>query len=99
MDKAKLNTNFQMLRALLKGFKPEERGILSAKEHKEILDALHINEMDILQLRNLRDFTVLFLSTKMEDKNEKIPALDTMDICSAITAVIDDRIFDLGGEI
>ena len=50
-----------------------------------------LDEMDILQLRNLRDFTVLHLG-----RSEKREDWDRM---SAITHVIDSRIFDLGGEV
>ena len=47
--------------------------------------------MDVLQLRNLRDFTVLYMS-----KSEKMEDWDRM---SAITYVIDMRISEMGGEV
>ena len=86
-----MQTNFQMLRELLKVYRPEERGIINWSEYKLINDTLHIGEMDILQLRNLRDFTVLYLgkSKDMED----------WDRMSAITYAIDTQIFNLGGEV
>ena len=86
-----METNSQMLRKLLKMYHPEERGILSREENNLIKQTLHIEEMDILQLRNLRDFTVVYLgrSKDMED----------WDRMSAITYVIDTRIFNLGGEV
>ena len=86
-----MKTNFQMLRELLEVYHPEEIGFLNKHEIMLIKQTLCIEEMDILQLRNLRDFTVLHLgrSEKMED----------WDRMSAITHVIDSRIFDLGGEV
>lgn len=50
---------------------------------------------EIIDLRNLRDFVVLFFSRKNEDK------LDMADIdrMSAITAVIDKKIIEKGGEV
>lgn len=86
-----MNTNFQMLRELLDAYHPEQRGIMSAAEAELIRKTLYIDEMDILQLRNLRDFTVVHLgrSENMED----------WDRMSAITCRIDCRIFDLGGEV
>ena len=86
-----MNTNFQMLRELLEKYHPVQRGIMSITETALIRETLHINEMDILQLRNLRDFTVLHLgrSEKMED----------WDRMSAIATVIDMRISELGGEV
>ena len=86
-----MNTNFQMLRELLEKYHPEQRGIMNAEEAELIRKTLHIDEMDILQLRNLRDFTVTHMcrSEKMED----------WDRMSAITYRIDHRIVDLGGEV
>ena len=86
-----MKTNFQMLKELLEKYHPEQRGMMNITETNLIRETLHINEMDILQLRNLRDFTVLHLgrSDKMED----------WDRMSAITYVIDCTIIELGGEV
>ena len=86
-----MDTNFHMLRDLLEKYHPAERGIMNLAENTLIRETLHIEEMDVLQLRNLRDFTVVHLgrSQKMED----------WDRMSAITHVIDMRIFELGGEV
>lgn len=60
-----------------------------------IKDSLQLEGMEIIDLRNLRDFVVLFFSRKNEDK------LDMADIdrMSAITAVIDKKIIEKGGEV
>jgi hypothetical protein len=86
-----MKTNFQMLRELLEVYKPAQRGLLSRYEDELIKRTLYIEEMDILQLRNLRDFTVAYLgrSEKMED----------WDRMSAITYCIDSQIVKLGGEV
>lgn len=86
-----MNTNFQMLKDLLEEYHPETRGIVSLYEMDMIEKTLHLDEMNVLQMRNLRDFVVLHLgrSEKMED----------WDRMSAITTVIDMRISELGGEI
>jgi hypothetical protein len=86
-----MNTNFQMLKELLEKYHPETRGIVSLYEMDMIEKTLHLDEMNVLQLRNLRDFTVLHLgrSEKMED----------WDRMSAITTVIDMKISDLGGDV
>ena len=86
-----MKTNFQMLRELLEVYHPEERGFLNKHEITLITQTLCIEEMDILQLRNLRDFTVLHLG-----RSEKREDWDRM---SAITHVIDLKISDLGGEV
>lgn len=86
-----MQTNFTMLKSLIKDFKPKSKGFLSQEEVMKIESELHLQEMDILALRNLRDFTVLYLSSK--DKE------DSSDLISGITAVIDHVIFAKGGEV
>lgn len=86
-----MKTNHLMLRELLENYHPAQRGIINYVERELVKKTLCINEMDILQLRNLRDFTVSYLgrSDKMED----------WDRMSAITYVIDSALAILGEEV
>lgn len=86
-----MNTNFQMLRELLKVYHPQTAGISMPDEVTLIKKTLFIDSMDILQLRNLRDFTVLYLG--------KSDTMEDWDRMNAITSVIDNKIFNLGGEV
>ena len=86
-----MKTNFQMLRELLENYHPAQRGMLSGGEYKLVVDTLHLNEMDVLQLRNLRDFTVAHMG-RSED-------MEDWDRMSAITYCIDSAIVNLGGEV
>ena len=86
-----MDTNFQMLKELLAKYNPSTRGMVSLYEMDIIEKTLHIDEMDILQLRNLRDFTVVYLG-----RSEKREDWDRM---SAITYCIDSRLIELGYEI
>ena len=61
-----------------------------------ITDTLCLQEMDILALRNLRDMTVMFLSRFKDREKPRDPVSDEI---SAITFVIDRRIYELGGEV
>lgn len=88
-----MKTNFQMIRELNKIYNPKEKGIVLNEEILLIKKTLHLEEMNILQLRNLRDFVVLYLSNF---ENEQISLTDKI---SAITAVIDNEIFSKGGEV
>ena len=88
-----MKTNFQMIRELNKKYNPQEKGFVSKEEIVLIKDMLSLEEMDILQLRNLRDFTVLYFSSFKEKE------IDSLDKMSAITAVIDNEIFNKGGEV
>ena len=88
-----MKTNFQMIRELNKIYNPKEKGIVLNEEIILIKKTLHLEEMDILQLRNLRDFVVLYLSNFENDRTS------LTDKISAITAVIDNEIFNKGGEV
>ena len=85
-----MNTNFQMLKELLEVYHPQERGVASKTEVELIISKLHIKEMNILQLNNLRDFVVLFLGHKN--------TMEAWDQMSAITTAIDYQILTIGGE-
>lgn len=86
-----MKTNSLMLKDLLEKYHPVKRGIMSLTENTLIRETLCIDEMDILQLRNLRDYTVAHMS-----RSEKMEDWDRM---SAITHAIDLRIVELGGEV
>ena len=87
-----MKTNYLMLRELLEVYHPQQRGIASGSEVRMIKEILHLEEMDVLALRNLRDFTVAYLG--QEDGSA-----EDWDRMSAITYVIDCQIRDLGGEV
>lgn len=89
-----MKTNFQMLSELLKDYHPERRGLVNKKEMDTIAHILCLEEMDIMQLRNLRDFTVLFMTKKGRDTS-----YEDWDRMSAITGTIDRFVVKLGGEV
>lgn len=92
-----MNTNFQMLRELNKEYTPKQRGMVTMSEIYQINKALCLDEMDELQLRNLRDFTVMFYhSNDDEDINAVMIKMDKM---SAITSVIDNKLWNIGAEV
>ena len=86
-----MKTNHLMLQELLQEYHPKERGMINVDEYMLIRKTLCLDNMDILALRNLRDFTVASMghSKKMED----------WDRMSAITYCIDRHIVNLGGEV
>ena len=86
-----MKTNFLMLKDLLKIYHPTARGIVTYVEGELIRNALHLNEMDILALRNLRDFVVAHMS-RYDD-------MENWDRMSAITYIIDTQIASIGGEV
>ena len=89
------NTNFQNLRDLLKGYVPETFGFVTDEECSLIRNSLELEGMQIVDLRNLRDFVVLFFSRNGDDKAD----MADMDRMRAITAVIDMEIIKQGGEV
>ena len=88
-----MKTNFQMLKELLEKYHPQTRGFISVEESKLIKETLHLAEMDILALRNLRDITVEFIGNKDND------TIEDWDRMSAICTIIDNEIFKQGGEV
>ena len=96
-----MKTNYQMLRDL-DGFHPGERGFISSDEITLVKNVLCLDEMDELQLRNLRDFTVLLYTNKMEkcfslkDYDQELALSDKM---SALVAVIDQALFSKGYDV
>ena len=88
-----MKTNFQMLKELLQTYKPKQKGFINNDEANLVIETLHLKEMDILALRNLRDFTVAFFSNQEKD------TMENWDKMSAITYVIDSHIVELGGEV
>ena len=85
-------TNFTMVRELDKKYHPQTRGIVSLQEENLIKETLQLRNATELELRNMRDFVVLYLSSK-EDK------VETWDKMSAITHVIDIILFSKGCEV
>ena len=86
-----MKTNFLMLKELLGKYVPETRGVINNDEFELVRNTLCVDEMDILQLRNLRDFTVAHLG-----RSDDLVDWDRM---SAIVYVIDCCILDKGGEV
>ena len=86
-----MKTNHLMLKELRAKYHPVTKGIVSHEEMALIKETLCLEEMDVLALRNLRDFTTASMShsEKMED----------WDKMSAIVYVIDTQIVKLRGEI
>lgn len=93
-----MKTNFQNLRELDKQYTPKVRGVLNAEEISLIRKTLEIRRMNEIELRNLRDFVVMFYS-KNKDIEDMDKMLNRMDKLSAITAVIDSELLDKGYEV
>ena len=86
-----MQTNYLMLKELLEIYHPKERGILLNEEFDLIKKTLCLAEMDVLALRNLRDFTVAMMGHSDE--------VEDWDRMSAITNCIDHSIFNLGEKV
>lgn len=86
-----MKTNHLMLMDLKDKYHPINKGIVSLAEAILIKETLCIEEMDVLALRNLRDFAVASMSHSEEAED--------WDKMSAIVYVIDTQIIKLGGEV
>lgn len=86
-----MKTNSLMLKELLKTYEPKQEMFSTPEEVKLIEETLCIKKMDILALRNLRDYVVVRLCGQGNMKD--------WDKMSAITHIIDCQIIKLGGEV
>jgi hypothetical protein len=82
-----------MLKELEGKYHPKKRGFVNVEENNLIKETLCLAEMDVLALRNLRDFTVAFLCNTEDNTRED------WDRMSAITYIIDTVISQKGGEV
>ena len=97
-----MRTNYQMMNELNNEYTPKHRGIVSMSEIYKINEALELDKRDVLDLRNLRDYVCLYYYIKgdtLNDENRIEEMLVEFDKCSAVTAVIDQKIANKGGEI
>lgn len=93
-------SDFQSIRELLDDFKPQERGWISAEEADQIRTALELKQRSAIELQNIRDMTVLFLARRSEEQRDNTDqVVETMDIMSAVTHVIDMERFSRGMEV
>lgn len=92
-----MKTNVEMLNELFENFTPKEKHIVNINEIHLIRNTLDLLHRDLLDLRNLRDTTVLYFNMRMD--NDNTHSFDIMNKLSAITMVIDDCIIQVGGEV
>lgn len=93
-------SDFQSIRELLDDFRPQERGWISTEEAEQIRTALELKQRSAIELQNIRDMTVLFLARRSEEQRDNTDqVVETMDIMSAVTHVIDMERFSRGMEV
>ena len=77
-------------------------GLLRDEEVEFISKELSLEEKDLIQLQDARDFTVMYLHQLAEEKHKNQEVNDAMfilDMMSAIVCVIDKYKIKLGGKI
>lgn len=94
-----METNFHQIEELFSTLTLKSYGFLLPSEIKKIKSSLHLEERDILSLRNLRDTVVMYGCILDDSNTNNADSLKLMDKISAITSVIDHKIFSLGGEV
>lgn len=91
-------TNFEMVKELQNWY-PEEMHFISGEEVEYITKVMELKERRTLDLRNLRDFTVLYYN-HVKDMHQENKDWDSFtkedDKLSAITAVIDQELSNRG---
>ena len=95
-------TDFIYVRNLMKEYHPAERGFVTEEEKDLITKTLLLKSRDILSLRNLRNLVVAVLTNHVDKTiaDSDVEQYEAeKDRISAITHVIDARIFSKGGEV
>ena len=92
-------SNLEMLRNLDNEYIPETKGIVNIHEIYLINKVLCLDEMDKIQLFNLRDMATMWYASKIDDNDESLKnRMVYMDKLSAITNVIDLKLWNLEKE-
>ena len=84
-----LNTKYSVLTHI--------KGVVTMKEIYLINSELELDGRSEVELRNLRDFIVLWFNMEINCNMDN--ALKLMDQLSAYTSVIDNKLFNMGCEI
>lgn len=96
-------TNHTMLKNLLAKYEPETWGVCTGAEVTLITNELHLKEMTIRELKNMRDHVVMTWAIQRyrneDNKESQTTGVMTLDKMSAITYIIDKQIVELGGEV
>lgn len=93
-----MKTNMAMLEELYRTYYPETKHMVTIKDIHFINRVLELDNRDMLDLRNLRDMTVLYFNMLMESDNIE-NNFELAERMSAITSVIDLKISNIGGEV
>ena len=96
-----MRTNFQMLNEL-KDWSSNTRGFVTKDEMDHISEVFELENRDILDLRNLRDFVVAFFALKGYEEQENMDwdeHIKSQDKMSAICATIDSKLVLRGEEV
>lgn len=92
-----MRTNFQMVESFQE-YRPQENGITSLDEIKQIEEHFCLVDMTGLELQNLRDMVVLMYQNWMQSERNKAMMdyekfFGLSDAMQSITAVIDRHIY------
>lgn len=89
--------------SLMKELKGKERGFLNESQKTRLEEILDIKDKCLEELRFMRNFYVMtiadFISQLKEDNSTVKDIMFCSDIMSAVTGVIDNAIYQKGGQV
>jgi len=93
--------DFNLIRDLQEVYTPKTRGIVSQTEIQLIKEKLELEQRTVIELRNVRNTVVMIYGRRADSFQDKDPSkmMELMDAMSAITAVIDEVLFNRGEEV
>ena len=92
-----MRTNMQMLQTIDNWY-PKNKYSVTGDEIRYIKDMLELDEMTIRDLRNMRDTIVLWFEV-IKDDCDIDGYMKEVEKMSALTSIIDDKLFRLGAEV
>lgn len=93
-------TNFQAIKEVKKFWETNdiERGLITKEQKTKVEEICEIKARSVIELNDLRDFAVIFLSQLSENAREdgNWEKFDKLNDCmSAVTHVIDMRLYEV----
>lgn len=92
-------TDYEEIVTFVNAFHSRRRGVLFSTEIRTILEALELKSRTTIELWNIRNMTVMYLSTRIESAKADMNVeeiLSLKDLQSAITTVIDGVLNERG---
>ena len=88
-------TDYRVICELMINFKPQIRSIINADEIKYLTAEMELDTRSEIELQNIRNTAVMLYSQKADNEESPEKKLFWMDCMSAVTHVIDSKLYQM----